>query len=238
MKKIIAILLALGLIFAGIYFWKMRPSTHDEEDESYWDYEEEVAEEYSGAKTSLTFDLADFNAVSVSSAFDVRVGAGEYAVTASVPDYLAEYVLAEVRDSTLYISLQKHPRKLRQTALSASVTLPVLRFLKASGAADVVAELPLADTLMVECSGASDISVKGEGCDVLSVQVSGASDADLSRYDARIVNAYASGASDCRLSVRDSLTASASGASTILYSAPKSATITPTLSGSSTLRPK
>ena len=193
------------------------------------------------AQTTTTYDdLGEFTGIRVGSAFQVELVRGDAcAAEVTVPDRVADRVSVKRDGDVLVIGLERgRSVDLRgRERLSATVTLPSLRAVEASGAAEVrspqrweadefalgvsgaaAVELELAvGSLSVHASGASDVDLGGEA-DRLSVDCSGASDVDAGELVAGEVTVSSSGASDVSVHAEESIVATASGGSDIRYS--------------------
>lgn len=192
----------------------------------------------SGEVVTVTPDLADFDQIEASYAFDVEVVEGRtFSVTIRIDDNLTEYLDARVDGSTLILGLDPSIGfNFGATTLEAEVTMPALRGVEASGASKVrltgfessddlrltasgastiLGEISAGDFDM-DLSGASSVTLAGSG-DTLSLLVSGASSADLGDLEVNDVRAELSGASHATVSPSGTLDAEASGASVLTY---------------------
>ncbi|HOU24672.1 MAG: hypothetical protein BWY10_01454 [Chloroflexi bacterium ADurb.Bin180] len=195
-----------------------------------------LTEEGSGRTVTREYDLTGFSEVVISHAFQAEVTHSEsYRVSVTIDDNLERYLKVEKRGAVLYVGLESVTLMNRAT-LQASISLPDLRSLEASGASTVdlsgfrpTGRLNLevsgastvrgdleAQDVRFRISGASTVTLKGSARDG-DIEVSGASRArleDLQLVDARV---EASGASSAHVTLSGRLDAEASGASTITY---------------------
>lgn len=192
----------------------------------------------SGDVITLTPDLADFDRVQISHAFEATVTQGRnFEVTIRIDDNLVDYLEARVVGRTLVIGLKQSVGfNLGNTTLEADITMPALAGLEASGASRAtLAGFESTDDIRLGASGAStitgeimtgdvDISISGAStvslggiAATMNLQASGASTADLE--DFAVVNARVdlSGASRGTVHVTGELDIEASGASHVTY---------------------
>ncbi len=211
----------------------------------------------SGRNETKSYDLAGFTKVNVSSAFTAEVTrAGGYKVEVTVDDSLVDRLDIRVSGDTLYIGLKSGTSIMGAAKMAAVVTLPELTGLDlsgatrttvsgfssdkglnvtVSGASRLSGDIAAGDARF-NVSGASRVELSGSAGD-LRATVSGASTLALDDFPAADANVDASGASRATVNVRGRLDASASGASTILYTgAPTS--VRENTSGASTVRSK
>lgn len=182
-------------------------------------------------------DLAGFTGISASGGIDLDVQQGDVFHVEVAGNHL-EDLLTEVRDSTLVIRHRRGSGLFNwwSADASASVTMPVVESLTASGGSDIVSQGELSgESLSLVASGGSDARISVAVTN-LEIEVSGGSDVDLSgtavsaaliasggsdlngrSFRAREVNVVSSGGSDAILGVDDRLTGSASGGSDIVY---------------------
>lgn len=131
----------------------------------------------SGTPVTQTYDLTGFTKVAADSGFTVTVTQGaEYAVSVTVDDNLVEeHLKVELEGDTLRIGLASL-WAYSDVTLEATVTMPGLRGLEASGASTVsAAGFASGDSLELEASGASRLVLTGVGAGDTSMDLSGAS---------------------------------------------------------------
>jgi len=209
----------------------------------------------SGVVVETTPEIPALRAVSVGSAFQVNLRAGdEPALVLRTDDNLVEQIEVDVNDGELSIMLG---RTVLDATLEAEITVPAdaLSSVELSGAASITGtEVLSPDRLEVDVSGAGraflvveveELSVSADGAslvnlsgraNVLDAQAVGASSLQLARLEATTAEVSAEGASRVDVSVSETLSARAAGASTVRYSgAPES--VESDVSGASSVEP-
>lgn len=192
----------------------------------------------SGKVVAEEKDVADFDAVNVSNAFEAEIRhADRFQVIIRVDDNLLKHVRVAKEGRTLLIGLRHEGRyRLKSATLRAEVTMPRLTGLGLSGASRVtVSGFQASETLEVDASGASQLSgdIEAEQAQLrlssasqviltgsarkLTIDGSGASRFDLSGFDVVDVLATLSGASTARVAATGRLDARLSGASHLTY---------------------
>jgi len=183
-----------------------------------------------GDLVTTTYDLADFDSIDVSGAFDVEVTVGATPYIDVVTDEdLVEHLDIRVDDGELRIGL-KRGVSVRATEMLATVRVPELRALDVSGASSVNVAGAFGPNQLFDVSGASDVSVEGTGTAV-GFDVSGASSLDLALEDVVLAEADLSGASTVVLASAAEVQGDLSGASTLTV--PEDALVQVDLSGAS-----
>lgn len=211
----------------------------------------------SGRTTTRSFDLAGFTRLAVGSAFTVDVTAADaYKVEITIDERLLDRLDVRVAGDTLHIGLKPGTSITDPATMQAVVTLPALRGLNLSGASrGVIGRFSSDHGLEVTVSGASRLSgdiacgdarfaVSGASrveltgsAGALRANVSGASTLALDDFPAADADMEASGASRASVNVRGKLNATASGASTVLYTGDPTS-VRENTSGASTVRSK
>ena len=131
----------------------------------------------SGEVVTKVYDLSGFTRLETDSGFDVRVERGDaYAVSVTVDDNLVEeHLEVELHDDTLHVGLAPLWNYVGVTA-TATVTMPGLEGVEASGAARVVASgFTSGDPLRVSLSGATTLVVSEVDAGAVTVDASGGS---------------------------------------------------------------
>jgi hypothetical protein len=131
----------------------------------------------SGTLVRQAYDVTGFSRLEADNGFEVRVERGEeYAVSVRVDDNLIEeHLKVEVDGDTLHIGLAPLWNYVGVTAI-ATVTMPGLEGVEASGAARVVASgFASGDPLSVELSGASSLALSETEAGDVTVELSGGS---------------------------------------------------------------
>jgi hypothetical protein len=150
----------------------------------------------SGLVETRAFEIADFDRVAISSAFEADVSYGETCdVSVTADANLFNYVDVVRHGDTLYIGLK--PRlTLRHGTLQAAVTLPHLEGIDASGAASVsVAGFTEATRFDAGASGASRLTLDTLTLGNSKFDISGASQLELRDLYADDADFEVSGAS-------------------------------------------
>ncbi|PJB57179.1 MAG: hypothetical protein CO098_12260, partial [Bacteroidetes bacterium CG_4_9_14_3_um_filter_41_19] len=176
-----------------------------------------------------------FDAIKLGSAHDLVIIPGDvYGVTVETDANLQEFVKVEVRNSTLQFETTKVIRK--YTEMRFYVTVPTLKSLRVSGAAEVKTEGTLKGNelelvvsgasevalhldyaaIMVNASGASEVVLAGNAT-VSNIECSGASEIKANSLVTTSSVVRASGASNCNVNATSSLAYDASGASDVNY---------------------
>jgi hypothetical protein len=193
----------------------------------------------SGNVETRAFDLSGFDKLAIGSAFEVDVSidlSAGYKVEVTVDDNLFDELIIEVDNNTLQIRTRSGSRLRSNDGLKATVVLPSLSSVDASGASDVtvlaagthVAELEAsgaskirvidldAADMKIDASGASKLELGGVRAGALDLDVSGASNVDLEDLPVDTADVSVSGASEIKFGSTAEVTGDLSGASTIL----------------------
>ena len=210
----------------------------------------------SGNLVTQEMDFSGFKRLVISHAFVADVKQSDtYRVEITVDDNLVDHLDVSKRGDTLYVGMDDISI-FGDATFRATITMPTLDGLEASGASKVTAtgfrssnafdlevsgassfqgEIDCGD-MHIRVSGASSATFDGTGRNA-DIGVSGASRARLGGFALQNVNIEASGASSATVNVAGRLNAEASGASTILYvGSPQLGNIEQ--SGASSVRPK
>jgi hypothetical protein len=192
----------------------------------------------SGNTVSESFDFADFDAVSLSRAFEADVErAAEFSVQVTIDDNLRDRLVVEVRGDTLHVGLEPGTSVRGGATLEARVALPKLRALDLSGASRVrLSGFDDADDVDIDASGASRVSgelttgavrLRLSGASSAAIvgsaetamfEASGASNFDLADFIVGTASVELSGASRAEVHVTEEITqVEASGASRLVY---------------------
>ncbi len=152
----------------------------------------------SGDIISEVRDLKGFSRIEAGSASNVYISFGDqWHVEIEADDNVMEYIETGVRRETLFIGMDNSVRSIGRMTFNVYVTLPELKVLTASGAADIIFEDPVSQqSITLKASGASNIKVTVE-VDALEIVTSGASDIDIEGF-AHYAEVTASGASDIK----------------------------------------
>jgi len=192
--------------------------------------------EASGKIAKREMDLRNFDYVEVSSAIEADLRQGkEFSVEIEADEAAMPYLDVRTRGDRLVIAT-KGFGSFRDIQIRATVTMPKLKGLTASGASRVTlddfasddrleiessgaskieGDLDAGDT-RVNASGASNVKLNGHGAK-LRAEASGASHLDLADFHVEDADINASGASTVSTGPKGRLDADASGASHITY---------------------
>lgn len=133
----------------------------------------------SGHVVSTNFDLAGFQSIDASSAFQVEVKSGDhFAVSVSTDDNLLEYLRVWNDGGCLRLGLRPNTG-VSSTALKAEVVMPRLTGVTASGATRVHFEPFAMDDFQMDASGASSVDGKIRANNA-HIECSGASKVEMS----------------------------------------------------------
>jgi hypothetical protein len=190
----------------------------------------------SGNLETKEYAFTDFTRIEISSAFQFEIKrSGTYGINITADDNVIDHVQVSKDGQTLKIRLGTVP-SLRLVTLKASVTMPQLRGLIASGASrGTVSDFSSTEDLDItvsgasrvtgditagdvefDISGASTIQLEGSAND-MNTDVSGASHLNLDAFTVNNANVNVSGASTGTINLTGRLDANVSGASTLLY---------------------
>lgn len=186
--------------------------------------------------TSRTFDLKDFDKVSVGDAFKINIKAGAgFSVVATGDASDLEDLVGKVSGGTL--TLKFNSRKSHRKGVTLDIEMPGISKLDVSGASSAVAKgFSGGERLKIQVSGAAklvmdvevdDVQIDLTGASALTLSgkakslkgdVSGASSLKAADFPAKDIEIEASGASSATVKTTSRLLADASGASSIRYS--------------------
>jgi hypothetical protein len=167
--------------------------------------------------TTRDMDLAGFDTIDASSAFQVEVTQSDaYNVSVTANDNMWNQLDVRVDGNTLRLGL-KPSLSLRNVTLRAKVSLPKLAGLNLSGASRATLNgFNSQDAVNMQLSGASRATLQGSATS-LRLDASGASNADLSGFSVDKANVQLSGASRANLKINESVDYDISGASHLTY---------------------
>jgi hypothetical protein len=192
----------------------------------------------SGQITSESRNVENFSGIDVSGAVNVFVTQdANTSARVEGDDNLLEYMVLEVRGSTLHIHTREGYNLSPSKHLSVYVTSPVYKSFEASGACDIQSENQIKSNsgIRIDLSGASDIKIDVDAPSVnaemsgagtvelkgktqrLSVNGSGSSDIKCKDLMAESVNVEISGAGNAEVFASMKLDVEVSGAGTVKY---------------------
>lgn len=175
-------------------------------------------EEVSGSGQGITEqrDVGSFTELRVHGAITAEVRIGQpQSVAISGDDNVVRVIRTEVRDGRLTIEPEKSYNS--DEPLRASIVVPELESVEASGASTVTLSGVNAQEFRARASGASTVRASGS-VERVEADASGASRIRFEDLTAREAEADASGASTVEVSASERVSGSASGASTVTYS--------------------
>ncbi|MEQ1928949.1 MAG: head GIN domain-containing protein [Parvularculaceae bacterium] len=171
-------------------------------------------EDDDGEKSSRTLDLRDFDKIDVRGVFelDVKVGPAFAIVLSGEADDL-DRVEASVEEGALILDQRKRQKgehRRGHDSVKATVSLPSLTAVEASGVVDGEIEGVAAATFKVEISGVGDMKIAGT-CDALEADVSGVGDLDAEGLQCKTVEVTVSGVGDADVYASEAVEATVSG---------------------------
>ena len=190
----------------------------------------------SGNLETEEYAFANFTRVEIGSAFEFEIKqSSSFSINVTADDNVIDYVQVSTIGQTLKIRLKTVPG-LRLVTLRASVTMPQLHSLAASGASHgTVSDFSSTEDLDIrvsgasrvtgditasnvdfDISGASTIQLEGSANDILA-SVSGASHLNLDDFTVDNADVNFSGASSGTVNLNGKLDADLSGASKLWY---------------------
>jgi hypothetical protein len=209
----------------------------------------------SGNLETETYAFTDFTEVEIGSAFEFEVNqSSSYSINITADDNVMDYVRVSQDGQTLKIGLRRF-LSLGPVTLRASVTMPQLHGLTASGASrGTVSDFSSTEDLDITVSGASrltgdittgdvdfgisgasTIQLEGSANDI-DANVSGASHFNLEDFTVYNADINFSGASSGTVNLNGRLDANLSGASTLWYIGEPTSTDINTSGGSTVSR--
>ena len=170
----------------------------------------------SGQLETRAFAVSNFDSIEIDRGIELDVVRGDaFAVSVTADDNDWQILNVSQADATLRIELPSDTL-LSNVTVHATVTMPVLASLHASGAAKATFSGFDATTLALHASGASTISGDGTAS-ALTVEGSGASHIELESLRASTAQISLSGGSDGTMTVDGELDYHLSGGSHLVY---------------------
>jgi RNA polymerase sigma factor (sigma-70 family) len=190
----------------------------------------------SGKPETKKFDVADFQSLSISTAFTIEVTrADKYAVAVTADDNVLELVEVEKKDSTLHVALSGKKSVQGKGPMKVVIAMPDLKTVKLDGACtcsltfeskgDFTAKVSGASSLSgsvkaksvkLEASGASKVKLQGSAKDA-QLSGSGASTFQLKDLTLEKAEVHLSGACHAEVNASAMLEYHLSGASHLKY---------------------
>ncbi len=157
-----------------------------------------------GGDVAMTIAAADFDRIDVAGVFefDVTVG-GDYSVVLSGAEEDLARTSAEVRDGALFLDSKSTAiegrRKFVNHSVTATITLPMLLGVDASGVVDGDIVNIDSETFDADLSGVGELKLSGR-CGALDAEVSGVGELDATKLQCRSVNVGVSGVGEAQVS--------------------------------------
>jgi RNA polymerase sigma factor (sigma-70 family) len=191
----------------------------------------------SGKLETKMFDVADFSAVSATSAFTVELTKGDkYGVSVTADDNLFEVIKVEKKDTALHVFMTDNTAIETKNPMRVVIAMPALKSVEMSGACnctlkgfDVKGEFVAklngassisgsikAESVKLQLSGASKVQLEGSAKNG-TVRCSGASSVKLKDFSLDSANVQLSGASHAVVNCKSMLDYEVSGASNLKY---------------------
>lgn len=186
----------------------------------------------SGDLVTESYQLDGFDTISIEDAFDVVIEVGQdYSLEVTVDDNFVDELDIRVRGDELKVGLDDGA-SVGNGTFEATVRLPELVALSASGATEVVVEGVSTDELDLEVSGASDLFIEGQAKSII-LDASGSSDVEIDLDGVGEVEVDLSGATSASFASAGTISGEVSGASDLRV--PESTSIRVETSGASTI---
>ena len=125
-----------------------------------------------------TRDVSNFDSVSLDGSGDAIITqGGEESLTVETDDNVQEYITAEVRDGTLYLS--KKTRSPSATELIFRVGVDDLTGLEVTGSGDISADSLKADQLEIKVGSSGSVKINELTADKVDTEIDGSGDVEL-----------------------------------------------------------
>jgi hypothetical protein len=169
----------------------------------------------SGDVITRKVDLRDFDRIDVRGVFelDVDVGGADFAIELSGHAKDLDRVEASVEDGELILDQKKREKGARRRghdSVTATIRMPALVSIKASGVVDGDVKGVAASAFKAEISGVGDMELAGT-CDTLTADVSGVGDLDAQALECKTVKVTVSGVGDASVYASEVVDATVSG---------------------------
>jgi hypothetical protein len=174
--------------------------------------------EASGEVVTKTFGLSGYDAIASSGSWEIRVVSAEGPVEVSFPASLEEYLVVEVRGSTLTLGVEPNLQIVGLDRLRAIVPAATIESVETSGVAELILEAVDLDRLALRTSGVSALIARGCAIGTLRIEASGVSDFDFAGARVGEAKIELSGAGEVSVDIDGgTLTGNLSGATNLVY---------------------
>lgn len=181
-----------------------------------WGDLDDIGARDKSADISKTIEAADFDRIEVAGAFelDVSVGGDAYSVTLTGKESDLARTTASVVDGELVLDTKQRDangkRKFVKHTVTATISLPALNAIDATGVVAGAARGIDAEAFEVDISGVGDLSLSGR-CGALDVDVSGVGELNAERLECRAVTVDVSGVGEATVFASESVDAEIAG---------------------------
>ncbi len=171
----------------------------------------------SGVMKSEKRDVEKFDAVTLKGAADVSIAIGDKTeVVVTTDDNVLPYVVTEVKNDTLMISIKPGVSLQNSKTLKVSVTTPKLSQVLVDGSGDIAVEGLKDDSFKIVVNGSGDVAATG-AVQKLDCLVKGCGDLKLSELEAKTVSIKIDGSGDAKINATQSLQVKIAGSGDITY---------------------
>ncbi len=190
-----------------------------------WGDVSDIGDRDRGEDKSQSVAAADFDRIDVAGVFelDVTVG-GDYSVTLSGKEEDLARTTANVANGVLVLDTNERDaggkRKFFKHSITATVTMPALNAIDASGVVDGAVKGVNAENFNASISGVGEINLSGT-CGALDADVSGVGELNAEELKCRTVNVDVSGVGEAKIYASESVDADIAGIGSIeIYGSP------------------
>lgn len=162
-------------------------------------------------------EIGNVTAVNLSGMGDVILTQGETAaLTIEAEDNLLEYLVSEIRGDTLYLETRPNTTLIPTKPVTYRLTLTDLTAITVAGAANVMGENLMLDSLDVNLSGAGSLLLGGSA-NAVAISISGAGSFDTTGLISPHTTVNMTGSGSARVNATELLEVTISGAGTVFY---------------------
>ncbi len=187
------------------------------------------------AEVSEVRDVSEFSRIVIESSADVNVKAGEtQRVEVFAEDDEIGAVMTEVRNGTLYVSIDDDRRWRRHHGADLEISVQTLEGIEIDGSGDVTATNVDSGKFDIEIDGSGDVDLEGS-CGTLTIDVSGSGDINSKNLTCADATVDINGSGDVDVYASNSLYLDINGSGDVtIYGNPGK--FRPTINGSGSLR--